>query len=506
MWNGMNFASDVGRAVIETYVKTPATSSILGFPRNYHENEHLATERGSGQRRPARSTRGPRSIAREAPPAGLSLMRKSYRSEQAPSRNSRRQSETSEHGFQSGGMVDTSAPPPRFQLPAISQGTNLTSNTRPFLSSQDNLPKDGLFISTKIHRASPNRYMSRAGVADAPFSMLPKSNTEPALQLGEVSDSESSSPFASYRQLKDHSRYTFARPMQNSTSEATHAGNGLEQGHYRRDDYGLVDHTNGESFVDAYMRAPHQLTPPMLSPVGTPTRRPTQRINSLGPFATSVGSASTMPVNTRQKEAQLRSRLHLLLADKFAVDGRLAEGNVERHVQDQLFEKRKCLLHNIHEIEQELMYPDQHDADSLSFSTPARRGSYVTSNGIASPSGEIYNISSMSATDHGPLHPASKNRSGQLSSQDAPAPPAYRRKHGFTPSWDLRMAGAITKLVSGSEDDFPFSADPGLGPAERSVWHPARVIRPRTDSSLGMYQDTNDSGGIVTGDEFDLLF
>jgi hypothetical protein len=294
--------------------------------------------------------------------------------------------------------------------------------------------------------------------------------------------------------------------MQNSTSEATHAGNGLEQGHYRRDDYGLVDHTNGESFVDAYMRAPHQLTPPMLSPVGTPTRRPTQRINSLGPFATSVGSASTMPVNTRQKEAQLRSRLHLLLADKFAVDGRLAEGNVERHVQDQLFEKRKCLLHNIHEIEQELMYPDQHDADSLSFSTPARRGSYVTSNGIASPSGEIYNISSMSATDHGPLHPASKNRSAQLSSQDAPAPPAYRRKHGFTPSWDLRMAGAITKLVSGSEDDFPFSADPGLGPAERSVWHPARVIRPRTDSSLGMYQDTNDSGGIVTGDEFDLLF
>ncbi|CAK4034049.1 YTH domain-containing family 3 [Lecanosticta acicola] len=38
MWNGMNFPSDIGRQVIETFVRSPATSSILGFPKNYPAN------------------------------------------------------------------------------------------------------------------------------------------------------------------------------------------------------------------------------------------------------------------------------------------------------------------------------------------------------------------------------------------------------------------------------------------------------------------------------------
>lgn len=38
MWNGMNFPSDVGRQVVEEFVKCPATSSILAYPLNYNEN------------------------------------------------------------------------------------------------------------------------------------------------------------------------------------------------------------------------------------------------------------------------------------------------------------------------------------------------------------------------------------------------------------------------------------------------------------------------------------
>lgn len=38
MWNGMNFPSDVGRQVVEEFVKCPATSSILAYPLNYSEN------------------------------------------------------------------------------------------------------------------------------------------------------------------------------------------------------------------------------------------------------------------------------------------------------------------------------------------------------------------------------------------------------------------------------------------------------------------------------------
>ncbi|KAK4502789.1 hypothetical protein PRZ48_006215 [Zasmidium cellare] len=41
MWNGMNFPSDTGRQVMHTYVQAPATSSILGLPRAYRENDGL---------------------------------------------------------------------------------------------------------------------------------------------------------------------------------------------------------------------------------------------------------------------------------------------------------------------------------------------------------------------------------------------------------------------------------------------------------------------------------
>lgn len=47
MWNGMNFPTDTGRQVIQRYVETASSSSILGFPRNYPENAGLLYVRGA---------------------------------------------------------------------------------------------------------------------------------------------------------------------------------------------------------------------------------------------------------------------------------------------------------------------------------------------------------------------------------------------------------------------------------------------------------------------------
>ncbi|EME84477.1 uncharacterized protein MYCFIDRAFT_173460 [Pseudocercospora fijiensis CIRAD86] len=64
MWNGMNFEHHafipVGRAVVQQYVQTPATASILGHPKNYSENYELAKAGTSQQRRGTFSDRGDR--------------------------------------------------------------------------------------------------------------------------------------------------------------------------------------------------------------------------------------------------------------------------------------------------------------------------------------------------------------------------------------------------------------------------------------------------------------
>ncbi|KXT07790.1 hypothetical protein AC579_4298 [Pseudocercospora musae] len=60
MWNGMNFDHNIGRAVVQQYVQTPASASILGHPKNYSENYELGKAGGAQQRRGTFSDRGDR--------------------------------------------------------------------------------------------------------------------------------------------------------------------------------------------------------------------------------------------------------------------------------------------------------------------------------------------------------------------------------------------------------------------------------------------------------------
>ncbi|PPJ50351.1 hypothetical protein CBER1_05901 [Cercospora berteroae] len=60
MWNGMLFPLETGRRVVEHYVKLPATASVLGYPKNYPDNDHSS----SAQRRGTFGNRGPRSGGR----------------------------------------------------------------------------------------------------------------------------------------------------------------------------------------------------------------------------------------------------------------------------------------------------------------------------------------------------------------------------------------------------------------------------------------------------------
>lgn len=60
MWNGMMFTEETGRDVVRGFVQTPATASILGYPRNYLENFQRRDGSEYGQPRGASSARGPR--------------------------------------------------------------------------------------------------------------------------------------------------------------------------------------------------------------------------------------------------------------------------------------------------------------------------------------------------------------------------------------------------------------------------------------------------------------
>ncbi|KAM3416646.1 YTH domain-containing family protein 3 [Cercospora zeina] len=56
MWNGMLFPPGLGRKVVEHYVKLPATASMLGYPKNYPDNDHSS----SAQRKGTFGSRAPR--------------------------------------------------------------------------------------------------------------------------------------------------------------------------------------------------------------------------------------------------------------------------------------------------------------------------------------------------------------------------------------------------------------------------------------------------------------
>lgn len=58
MWNGMRFPDETGRDVVRGFVQTPATASILGYPRNYLENFQRRDGSEYGQPRGAPSARG----------------------------------------------------------------------------------------------------------------------------------------------------------------------------------------------------------------------------------------------------------------------------------------------------------------------------------------------------------------------------------------------------------------------------------------------------------------
>lgn len=98
----MNFPSDIGRMVIEKFVTTPATSSILGYPRNYKENEALlasggldgANDRRQAQRRGTFSSRGERGGGRGGR-GGLRINSQNWRSHHDP--NQRYDSSEEDH-------------------------------------------------------------------------------------------------------------------------------------------------------------------------------------------------------------------------------------------------------------------------------------------------------------------------------------------------------------------------------------------------------------------------
>ncbi|KAI5361914.1 Putative YTH domain containing protein [Septoria linicola] len=63
MWNGMNFPPGTGRTVIQHYVETPATTSILGYPKVYgdgqrHEGLSYSQRKGNFSSRGQRGGRG----------------------------------------------------------------------------------------------------------------------------------------------------------------------------------------------------------------------------------------------------------------------------------------------------------------------------------------------------------------------------------------------------------------------------------------------------------------
>jgi hypothetical protein len=325
--------------------------------------------------------------------------------------------------------------------------------------------------------------------------MLPRSSTEPALKVDAFSDRDTALQLNSHQHFKIHDPYAFkfAPPPQTPSPSTKYIdvqeSCRLCHDHDHHKDRGLNDDVGFENS--------RRQSSILLSPVRTPTHLPIRRAGGSSSFAVSQSPTLKTATNLRQRKAQLKSKLHLLLADKFAVDARLAEDKVERHVQDQLNVKRAQLLHSIHEIDQELARPTLQGFDPSSIA-PARRGSNMSFDDITGSSVEMYNVSPVYAADGRPLRSASKHCSPQLPIQQASEPQFFQRRHGFTASWDQRIAGDIAKLVAGTEDD-NLNVGLGLRLREQAGWYHDQSFRPRADSSLEMYQDTSETGGIAIG-------
>ncbi|KXT03646.1 hypothetical protein AC578_5131 [Pseudocercospora eumusae] len=119
MWNGMNFDHNIGRAVVQQYVQTPATASILGHPKNYSENYELGKAGGVQQRRGTfsdRGDRGGRGGRGGSFRGGSSFNVPSQRQRNAASDMSDGDDSTPTATKVSGRLMDNGAAPPKYNL------------------------------------------------------------------------------------------------------------------------------------------------------------------------------------------------------------------------------------------------------------------------------------------------------------------------------------------------------------------------------------------------------
>ena len=163
-----------------------------------------------------------------------------------------------------------------------------------------------------------------------------------------------------------------------------------------------------------------------------------------------ISDSDTRECTIRQREAQLKSKVHALLADKFAVEGRLAEPPGPS-LRESLLAEHRHVLDHIQEVEIEMSRLGFTDIDRFSISTPPRYDSGESNHGEATSSVEAYNISPVYAADGRALRSVSKNRPAYT--LHPPIGSNGYRKHGFTPSWDSRIVDDVAKLVDSPEDE-----------------------------------------------------
>lgn len=486
MWNGMNFSSETGREVMEIYVQTPPTSSILGYPRDCEENKGLPpasvfTRRGGYN---SRSHRGGRGDFRGGSRGGHAFVQpwrqRNISNNHAPEDESDAD-QTPTGGAMSGQRQDPSrgGPPPKFDSPTREERPRNQFKPGQLLSVV--VDDQGKFeiVHVDSNEQTPTGGDSRGSGLRArgagAGSDGKRGGLHGARSLGSLHHSFSSTSTVRAQDGTSKQRLHPAASMSNI---------GHDQGASRRDRVSPLSATwtniepeqyNGLLSPEAAYGDSKGNNGAVEGTPGIGEDTPTHRPASHSSRRTGNPSAEGLK-DVRPSLNSLKSRFHAVTAEQYSMQAQLDEPGMNDNSVRLLNAKIARILVQKREIQAELAMMGVHP-ETLS---PMRHGSFSSTEPESSPSASAHQISPVRAEDGRRLRSISKLDS-PLQLKDAsgfdkaPGGSDRVKRHRAKESFgDMSIKKSIKDLV-----DSPKKSATPLRPAlQTSTFFPQNVVSP----------------------------
>lgn len=480
MWNGMNFPSETGREVLEIYVKSPATSSILGHPR-CQENEGLPpattyTRRGGFNSRSNRGGRGDFRGGSRGGHATSQHWRQRNASDRRASEADFDADQTPTAGTQSGQRypVSRNGPPPKFN-PPVCDAPSPSPLIKPgqllsvIVNDQGKLELVGVDAkqTNSSEPAEDGNNSARAGRggmrgvlhgARSLSSLHRSSSSTSTLRAQNDSGTHRLHPAVSMDSIGQVQGQAVSRRGLISPLSATWTnGNSGHHDALRSPEatYGADVGTNGGFGAASGVGA------------DTPTHRPAHHSSRRGENAAVKGLEVARPSLNL-----LKARFHSIAAEQYSTQAQLDQPEINEINSRVLNAKIARILVEKRELQAELAMMGVHP-EMLS---PMRHDSFSSTEPESASSSSVHQISPVRAEDGRRLRSISKLDS-PLTTKDsgafdkAPGGSDRIKRHKANDSWDLQIK-SVAELV-----DSPKKASTPARPAT-STFFPDDIISP----------------------------